>query len=45
MMIVDMQIQTGTSQDLRKAPDAAGLLTIDDNQTGDSLKIDILGAG
>ena len=45
MMVINMQIQARTAEDFRKTPDAAGLLTIDDNQSGDGVKIDLPGAG
>ena len=45
MMIVNVQFQAGTFENLRKTPDTGSLLAIDDNQAGDGVEINILGAG
>jgi len=40
-MVVDMQFQTGTAQDLGKTTDAAALLAIDNDQPGDFIQVNI----
>jgi len=43
MMIVAVQLQAGTSQQLRKGADPGGLLAINDDQTGNPGEVQIFG--
>ena len=41
-MVIDMDLETGASEDLPETTDATGLLAVDDDQAGNGVEIDVL---
>ena len=44
-MVVDVDLEAGTSENLLETPDAVGLLAVDDDQAGNGSEVDVPGAG